>query len=441
MLLFSHNISSRLRYVAGFIGKEIGIGFQFSSDPGEYNSYDGPKINYSDNRISANECWIKPHALLFEKGIRPQKIDCFVSNEQKVFFKTEGDLPFDVFAATFYLLSRYEEYLPHQKDMYGRYGYENSLAFKEQFLNKPLINSWLHEFSRVLMKVFPSLTTHHSPFTFLPTYDIDEAYSYKHKTSWRTFGGIAKTFLKGQWPAIAERMKVLNGSLKDPYDAFEWMDDLHQRFQLQPRYFFLMAQQTGKYDKNILPAEVAMQSLVKEHREKYQVGIHPSWQSGDDPSLVRKEKELLEEAIGEKITSSRQHFLRFDLPKTFRHLIETGIKEDHSMGYGTINGFRASVASPFYWYDLEKEEATDLLLYPFCFMDANSFYEQKHTPQQALEELRYYHNEVKAVNGTLVTLWHNTFLGTAKMFEGWKEVYEQFIEEVSQGPTVPVRPV
>lgn len=100
------------------------------------------------------------------------------------------------------------------------------------------------------------------------------------------------------------------------------------------------------------------------------------------------------------------------------------------MGYGSINGFRASVASPFYWYDLEKEATTYLLLHPFCYMEANSFYEQRCTPQQALEEMLYYYHEVKKVNGTLITIWHNTFLGTDKKFNGWREVYAQFINEV-----------
>jgi hypothetical protein len=99
------------------------------------------------------------------------------------------------------------------------------------------------------------------------------------------------------------------------------------------------------------------------------------------------------------------------------------------MGYGSINGFRASVASPFYWYDLGKEEQSELLLYPFCYMEANSFYEQQISSQQALEEMLHYLNEVKKVNGTLITLWHNTFLGTDPFYAGWREVYQQFIKE------------
>jgi hypothetical protein len=140
--------------------------------------------------------------------------------------------------------------------------------------------------------------------------------------------------------------------------------------------------------------------------------------------------DLLQNEIGVKVHGSRQHFIRFTLPQTFSQLIDADILNDYSMGYGSINGFRASVASSFYWYDLEKEEKTDLQLYPFCYMDANSFFEQKYTPQQALEEMLQYFYVVKSVNGLLITIWHNTFLGTHRRFAGWREVYEEFISKI-----------
>ena len=147
--------------------------------------------------------------------------------------------------------------------------------------------------------------------------------------------------------------------------------------------------------------------------------------------MIKKEKETIEKIIQKKITASRQHFIRFTLAQTFRYLIDAGIKEDFSMGYGSINGFRASVASPYYWYDLEKEITTDLLLYPFCYMEANSFFEQKFSSEQALEEMRHYYQQIKKVNGTFISIWHNTFLGTDERFKGWREIYKQFIDEVS----------
>jgi hypothetical protein len=43
----------------------------------------------------------------------------------------------------------------------------------------------------------------------------------------------------------------------------------------------------------------------------------------------------------------------------------------------------------------------------------------------------HYYKVCKDVNGTLITIWHNNFLGEAKEFNGWKEVYEKFIGTVS----------
>ena len=99
------------------------------------------------------------------------------------------------------------------------------------------------------------------------------------------------------------------------------------------------------------------------------------------------------------------------------------------MGYGSINGFRASVASSFYWYDLEKDEATELRIFPFCFMDANSFYEQKYTTGQAMNELMHYYRLIRKVKGLMVTIWHNSFLGSDPQYAGWREVYETFLKE------------
>src|SRR5688572_12185093 len=431
MLLYCHTLSPRLQYIADFIGNMItGTSLRLTMDPAAFRAYDGPRINYSDKPLAENEIRVHPHALLFQQGLEQQSIKCSMTNGHKAFFHTPGDLAFDIFSACFYLLSRYEEYLPHQKDKYGRYAHENSLAFKENFLHYPLINLWIQGFKEMIFQKFPTFQRPGPEFQFLPTYDIDEAWSYRHKDPFRTIGAVGKSLLKGEWSGISNRTKVLQGKEQDPFDSYDWMDQLHRDFKLKPRYFFLVAEKTGKYDRNILPEEKALQNLIKRNADKYDIGIHPSWQSGDDPSLIKKEIHALERITGKKVSSSRQHFIRFTLPHTYLHLINAGIKEDFSMGYGSINGFRASVAAPFYWYDLAKEQKKDLLIYPFCFMEANAFFEQKLTAEQAFDELKAYYDSVRSVNGMMVTIWHNTFLGTDNLFKGWREVYKKFIEEL-----------
>ena len=431
MIIYASFITPRLRYVGNFICNLLtGADAQFVTDVNEFVSYTGIKINYTNTKILPDEFWLRPHTLLFEKNISQQEITVTERDGVKSFFQTEGDFYFDIFAATFYLLSRYEEYLPHEKDMYGRYPHVNSLAFRESFLEQPLVNIWVEKFKTVLQERFSEFTFEQHKFSFLPTYDIDEAFSFKYKTWQRSAGGAFRDLLKGNLKRFAQRRNVLNNNETDPFDSYSWLNDLHRPYSFQPIYFFLTAVKNGKYDKNNLPSEIAVQTLMKRIAEQYPLGIHPSWQSGDNHSLMSTEKKTLEDIVKLKVTQSRQHYIRFELPNTYRYLMEAGIQQDYSMGYGSINGFRASVAVPFYWYDLNVEQVTDLKIFPFCYMEANSFYEQKQTAEQSFEELMHYYNEVKNVNGMFITIWHNTFLGTDEKFKGWRDVYASFINNI-----------
>lgn len=404
-------------------------------DEEKYKANTDPhKINYSYHRLLPEELWIHSHVLLFETTVRHVKIECFEQRGYKAFFKAEGDVGFDLLAAMFFLLSRYEEYWQHKKDLYGRYAHQNSVAFKEGFLHLPLINIWLEDFRTILTEHFPNLRLRPSAFRFQATYDIDMAWSFRYKGLKRNAGSLAKLLFSGKWKSMQDRMEVIRGKQQDPFDAYEWMDNLHRQYNLQPLYFFLVAAETGKFDKNTSVHNPSFQALIKKLSAQYKPGLHPSWASGDHSSLLTTEKIWLEKTAGCSITSSRQHYIRFQLPKTYRHLIALGITEDYSMGYGSINGFRASVATPYYWYDLKAEGATPLMLHPFCFMDANSYYEESKTAAQAFDELMQYYTTVHAVGGTMITIWHNSFLGTGAAFDGWREEYQRFVQKVSTTP-------
>ena len=426
ILIYSDITSPRLQYTCNFIfSEQLGIPCNITIDSEAFRNHPGPKLNYSSNRHD-DAFFINPHSLLFEQHIKDQPITCFEWNGYKAFFGSPGsDFPFDIFAAVFYLLSRYEEYLAHTPDLYGRYAHENSIAYKEGFLDIPLVNIWINEFAKKLKLKYPLLDFRQTAFRFIPTYDIDIAYSYKHKGLIRNLGGFVKS------PSL-ERLEVLSGSKKDPYDSYAFLDGLHEHYALSPVYFFLVATSVSRYDKNISPYVTAMGKLIRQHAKKYKTGLHPSWRSNDQTTLLSREKSILEETGAVPVNISRQHYIKFSLPSTFEQLINAGIEEDYSMGYGSINGFRASVASPFCWYNLAEEKSTSLKLFPFCFMDANSFYEQGYNAARAYEEIMQYLHVCKKVNGTFISIFHNNFLGEDKQFPGWKEMYAKFISQVQQ---------
>ena len=425
LLIYTSKSTTRLQYICKFIFEEVlATTYSLTTDEDNFKNYEGSKINYSPSLIE-NTFQLKPHDLLFQTDIKAQQIECFHKGENIIFFKSEGtDYPFDIFAAAFYLISRYEEYLPHTQDMYGRFAHQNSLAYKESFLHLPLINCWLQHFKETLVRHFPSLNFNPKPFSFKPTYDIDIAWSFKEKGLLRNMGGFLKN------PSF-KRLATLFGNKIDPFDSYDFLHKTHNAFHLRPLYFFLLAKRNGLYDKNILPENEALQQLIKEHSAKYTIGLHPSWSSYNRQEIIQEEKNTLQKIAEKTITNTRQHYIKFTLPQTYRQLINTGFSDDYSMGYASINGFRASTASSFYWYDLSAERITSLRIHPFCFMDGNCFFEEKLSLQESFNTLMAYYNICKKVNGEFITIFHNDFLGTDKKFAGWKELYIQFLNNLT----------
>ena len=428
LTIYSEHTSPRLEYICNVLFKEqLGIDFMITSNVSELK--ENIIVNYSNQQLTINAFQIIPHGLLFENNIREQEIDIFrfngIVNENVIaFFKNKSsDFPFDIFSAAFYLLSRYEEYLPYEKDSYGRFSHKQSLAYQNEFLEIPLVNIWIQELKQALILKFNSIALKEPEFKTILSYDIDIAWSYKNKGLWRNIGGFLKNF-------DVDRFKVMLGLKKDPFDAYEFMDGLHKDIHTEIIYFFLVAQSISKYDKNISPENKEMKQLIASTSAKYKVGLHPSWKSNNYQTILNNEKEALENICGKTISDSRQHYIQFRLPETFEHLINSGIQKDFSMGYGSINGFRASFAGSFYWYHLKEEQTTSLRLYPFCFMDANSFYEQFQDVATTSIELMHYKNECQKVNGLFISIFHNNFLGTDKQFSGWAAMYAEFISQL-----------
>ena len=258
MLIYSEKITPRLQYITETL---LGDG-PLTMATEEFYNFKGTKINYSHKRFSDEEFHIQPSGLLSEQGIGKKNIRCSRWNGLKIFFAAKGDLPFDIFSAAFYLLSRYEEYLPHKKDSYGRFAHSESLAFKEDFLRLPLINLWLNEFNILLQKKFSGYSPIRSSFNYQPTYDIDIAYACKGK------GWLRKLAMK-----LRGATTKLNG--KDPFDVYGWLKQLHETHKLSPVYFFLLAKQRSKHDKNLSSRSPHLRGLISKLSSN-RIGIHRS---------------------------------------------------------------------------------------------------------------------------------------------------------------------
>lgn len=437
LLIYTSQITNRVKYTFNLTFKDlIGIEFTLTDSKEEFNVFEGLKCSYHEHPIS-NELFFRPNGLLWSKGVKKVEVSVLDYKDYKALFPVkhfsdnpiqEPALPFDPFAAIFYMVSRYEEYLPHYKDQFKRFPAAESIALKHDFLKLPVVNLWALEVKNVLKQKFPELKFKEKKFQFTPTYDIDSAYSYLHKGFIRNIGGYVKALLGFDTKDLFQRTMVLTGFAKDPFDNYDWQNNLHSLYGLKPIYFFLVGNY-GEYDKNISIQVPQIQSLMKSIADYATVGIHPSYASNSDRNILKKEINRLYNVLKRNVIHSRQHFLKLSLPDTYQNLIDAGITDDYTMGYASEIGFRAGIANPFYFYNLDLEVPTNLRVHPFFIMDATFQYYLQHDPQDCLEIVKPIIDVVRKVNGHLITLWHNNSLGDDDSID-WRDLYEAIIKHI-----------
>ena len=183
MLVHVPRITDRVLYTFDLVFKQLlGLDFSLTSDVEKFTAYEGPKMVYGPYRLG-DAPFQKAHELLFERHINDQETTSVDFEGVKGLFPVYGKgllMPFDVFAASFYLVSRYEEYLPQVRDKYGRFQAESTWMFENGLLQKPLVDIWAIAMKNRLIEIYPNLLFKERKFEFVPTYDVDAAWAYKH---------------------------------------------------------------------------------------------------------------------------------------------------------------------------------------------------------------------------------------------------------------------
>ena len=378
------------------------------------------------------EFFIRSHGLLFEQGVSDLEINIQKWDEIPCFFNagSKSSIPFDLFAASFFLVSRYEEYLPHVRDHHERFNPEQSVAFKYRFLEKPLVDIWAMKLKGVLIEKFPKYTFPEREFNYVSTIDVDNAFAYKYKSFVRAAGGFANDFFRFKLRSFWDRLMVLLRIRKDPNNVFDKILELSKQHKIKTIFFFLIADYTT-FDTNVSPSKNKFRLLIKHISDYASIGLHPSYFTMKDAQMLKKEKIRLENITNIQTTRSRQHFLRFSLPETYQNLIDLEIEEDYSMGYASHVGFRASTCTPFHFYDLDFEIQTPLKIYPFALMDTTLNDYMELTPKQSLGKVKDLYQEVKNVEGTLMTLFHNESISGYMRWKGWQRVYQTMLKLIA----------
>ncbi len=434
LLVFVPKKTNRVRFVFRLVFKELlKVKCTLSSNLDEFLSADSAKIVYADKAYS-DDIFFKSTGLLFERGIENINIDYINYEGNNALFPVydkDSALPFDVFSAIFYLVSRYEEYKPYVPDRHGRFTANMSISAELNILEKPMVNIWSLMVKKIILEKYNDFVFPKRNYRFRPTYDIDSAFAYSQKGLVRSIGSYFLSIKNLDWDEIIQRSRVLFSGYKDPFDTFDLQIEYQRKYNLKPVYFFLFGHY-GQFDKNVNTRNRIFRFLIKRMGDYAQIGIHPSYFTNEHPELLNTEIKNLESVVNKDITQSRQHFLKLNLPLTYRNLIEEDITDDYSMGYAALPGFRAGICDSYNFYDLDIEVETKLRIHPFMVMDGTLKDYMNLTTTDAIDQIRRLIDEVKKVDGTFRSLWHNETLSDEKRWKGWRKVYEELLRMAAE---------
>jgi hypothetical protein len=337
----------------------------------------------------------------------------------------------DLIASTYFLLSRYEEYInPNtNRDPHGRYIGKNSIPALAKFIHRPIIDEYsillrqlLHQ-TNITLTPIPQQINH-----IYLTHDVDSITNYRRFRG--LIGGLYRSIFQKN-NSLITILKSLTNINNDPAYTFPWIINQDNQLPKATKIYFIKA--THKAIGHDRPAYnltgknfTHLKNEILTTSPNTIFGLHASYKSGNTPNIIPNEQKLLQNAIeNQKITTSRHHYLRSLHPNDMEALIDAHITDDFTMGYADIAGFRIGTCRATRFINPATRKLTTLTLHPLTIMDCTLT-----TPQymnlnhkQALSYTKSLINETQKHNGDLCLLWHNTTFNDIKH----KEIYTEII--------------
>lgn len=427
ILIYTPKITPRFRYVFRQIFVrilEIPVSFTASLDT--FVAFSGPKFSYAPDQLG-QEFHVYACPFLEEQGIQDQNIVVGHWQDLPVIFTHDkpSQIPFDLFAASFYCLSRYEEHLPHLQDTLGRFEPSQSWVVQGSCLDAPLVDQWAQAFYQALQSAFPDLPDLKSNQKVQKhiLFDIVHPLKYRFKPTISKFIQGFRAFLQFNLWDVIEQILVELGLSKDPYDTY---DDLIAKVKNRKSitFFFSMAQKS--YDNSAVNIyNNAFQSLVKGVSDDLTTSLLVSHHTQLDFNNFNSERQNLEKLIHRPIHSIRLHRGLIRMATTYPKLIRQEITKDFSMGYPHTIGYRASTAVPFYFYDLQNEYQTPLLIHPVVASESAL---RKYTSQQAFAYLERLYKVLPTVTAVFYVSFTNAIWQKESNNKTWRKHFFKYLE-------------
>lgn len=343
-------------------------------------------------------------------------------------------LNLDIFGSAFFMLSRYEEVITKDRDEHGRFPAYLSHAYKNNYLNRPIIDEYVEILWACLSQLWPDLKRKHYQSKTFITCDVDQPYDCTVETFSKLIKVCAGDLIKRR--SLTEMLKRINcylfnklGIYKfDRNYTFDFYMDICEQAGLKAAFYFLPSSKeptNGCYeikDKKII-------NLIKKIDARgHEIGIHGSYQTYQDKEKILQQKIIVEETlkkvgIKQKIRGNRQHYLRWDSAVTPDYLDAADFEYDTSGSYADHVGFRYGTCKKFSMWGWQNKKKLNLKQQPLIVMECSVTnhmgLEYTHDAFKVMQDLK---QKCQLFRGTFALLWHNSELLNEKQINMFKEI-------------------
>jgi hypothetical protein len=348
----------------------------------------------------------------------------------------------DVFGASFFMLTRYEEIANVARDDHDRFPATAAIAMRAGFLDRPIVNEYVELLWGALHHLWPRLERKkRAPRTFV-SHDVDWPLVTRgvplRQVARSALGDVASR----RDPALAarrllSRFHVSRGQLeKDLGNTFEFIMDESEKRGLRSAFYFITDHTAGLRDGSYSMDDPWIRALMRRmHDRGHEIGLHPSYNTFRDAGQTRREFERLLEAcdaegIRQAVWGGRQHYLRWSNPDTWVNWDQAGLDYDSTLSFADCVGFRTGVCYEYPVFDLRDRRRLRLRERPLLIMEATLF-ETASPVYMALSDedgvamVKRSREVVHRFSGDLTLLWHNSSLISARQRELYRRVVNQ----------------
>jgi hypothetical protein len=342
-------------------------------------------------------------------------------------------LGFDLFGSIFFMLTRYEEVVHPRQDIHGCYPAQDTLAFREGFLERPIVNEYLETLWTLLTRLWPGLRRKTHRYQAVVSHDVDvPTWFVQRSWPWPLRGRLGHVFRNPSTRSVLDALFSFSPAA-DPYFTFPFLMQTSEKAGLRSEFYFFGERTGVPLDGNYSLESPFMRSLLSEiHQRGHRIGLHPSYHSLNQPALVQQQfQALLKTTAGlgiqQESWGGRQHYLRWGNPVTWQAWQDAGLDYDSSLGFNEHTGFRCGLCYAFPVFNLLTRTPLQLYERPLIAMEVTLLVWWRLGLDQALQRIIGLSKVCHRFGGSFQLLWHNSSLVT----DAHKHLYTEVIGSIA----------